>query len=409
MAKRWISAILVSLLLTAVFSCGALAEEKTPKEKLIDDLMSGLGVYERLYGNMYWALEYVEIYDVTRRWGDLQIARTALNLVLEDALALTPPVQTLTEADQNALLGEGIDASFIAEYGYTFKQDRNEMLDTCINYNWNMLFSVFERDNWKHAVSHMRLFEDYAECYLQYSAITVDWLTTQTDDAAWIDALNRRFAEKCPLSSQRRLKSAFNADDAMDLAGEIALRLQDLDVALAGSYAENKDLLYQNNDAYEDGNLEQKLEDARVSISDLPALVPEAAWDDLIYPDIDLDKIDLNAVDREDLLAQDRVYLWKMEDGALRRPEVLDALDAPPDACAIVTRGVSREDVEDYCAKLELTEGIRRVDLTGDSETLRATFQAGESLFVVAWEANVATIDMPEAPVCFAPDWYVGG
>lgn len=407
MTKRWISAILATLLLMTALSGWTLAEEKTPKEKLIDDLMSGMGIYERMFGDMFWALEYVEIYDVTRRWGDLQLARTALNLVLQDALELTPPVTTLTQADLEALQGEGIDASFSKEYRETFAEDRNEMLDKCLNYNWHILYGVFEDDVWKRAASHMRLFDEYAESYLQYSAITVDWLTTQTDDTEWIGELERAFAEKCPMSNQRRLKGVFSAEDVTRLAEEISMRLMELQTELSQSFAENKYMVYRDSDAYADGKLEQALKDNRANIVGLPALVPEAPWDDLIYPDIDLDAIDLATVRREDLLAQDYMYLWRGEDGKLSKAAVLDALESPPDACVIATRRVSREEMENNCVELELTEGIERVDLTGDSESLRVTFKAGESVFVWEWKSEVATVFMLENPVCFAPVWYI--
>jgi len=407
MTKRWISAILATLLMMTVLSGWTLAEEKTPKEKLIDDLMSGMGTYERMFGDMYWALEYVEIYDVTRKWGDLQLARTALNLVLQDALELTPPATTLTQADLETLQGEGIDASFSKEYQETFAEDRNEMLDKCLNYNWHILYGVFEEDVWKRAASHMRLFDEYAESYLQYSAITVDWLTTQTDDMEWIGELERAFAEKCPMSNQRRLKGVFSAEDATRLAKEISMRLMELQTELSQSFAENKYMYYRDSDAYADGKLEQTLKDNRANIFGLTALVPEAPWDDLIYPDIDLDAIDLATVRREDLLAQDYMYLWRGEDGKLSKAAVLDALESPPDACVIATRRVSREEMENNCVELELTEGIERVDLTGDSESLRVTFKAGESVFVWEWKSEVATVFMLENPVCFAPVWYI--
>ena len=407
MAKRWISAVLAALLMMTALSGWTLAEEKTPKEKLIDDLMSGMGTYDRMFGDMYWALEYVEIYDATRRWGDLQLARTALNLVLQDALELTPPVTTLTAKDLETLQGEGIDASFSREYQETFAEDRNEMLDKCLNYNWHILYSVFEEDVWKRAASHMRLFDEYAESYLQYSAITVDWLTTQTDDMEWIGELERAFAEKCPMSNQRRLKGVFSAEDVTRLAEEISMRLMELQTELSQSYAENKYMYYRDSDAYADGKLEQTLKDNRANITGLAALVPEAPWDDLIYPDIDLDAIDLATVQREDLLAQDYMYLWRCEDGKLSKPAVLDALESPPDACVIATRRVSREEMENYCVELELTEGIERVDLTGDSDSLKVTFKAGESVFVLEWQSEVATVFMLENPVCFAPEWYI--
>lgn len=183
------------------------------------------------------------------------------------------------------------------------------------------------------------------------------------------------------------------------------MRLMEPGPELAQGSAEIKNLYYRDSDADSDGKPEQVLMENRAAISGLPALVPEADWDDIIYPDIDLDEIDLKNTRREDLLAQDHLYLWRSEDGKLSRPAVLDSLDTPPDACAIFTRNVSRESVEDYCAELDLSEGIERIDLTGDSETLQVTYRAGQSMFVVKWEAEPA-IYLLEDPVCFVPGWY---
>jgi len=195
---------------------------------------------------------------MTHRWEDLQRSRAALGAMLVDLRQIKAPALSLTTEDIDTLFAKGIDASFIEQLNEDITIGQNQMILYSVGYLYDLWFSVFRADEWSdHAMAHLRNGEKYADLFLRYNALSVDWLTSQVEDEALREDIGRRLENQCPMTNARRLKGRFSTEEIEGFAESYTIDLEQLQSDMADIVGVNRVFKYRTEDAYESGNMEE--------------------------------------------------------------------------------------------------------------------------------------------------------
>lgn len=90
---------------------------------LVNDWKEGLYAANELYGNMFWALDYIDAWTENTTWDNLACARTACILVSGHLNEFEYPQLSLSESQMEELVEAGVETNVMAEF-YGPDEDR---------------------------------------------------------------------------------------------------------------------------------------------------------------------------------------------------------------------------------------------------------------------------------------------
>ena len=391
MKNTWIQLMtrVMAVLLLSVFPI-AMAEgdpqTATLKDKLLSDFFDYLYAQENVYSDVIWAEGYLDQYDQTRDWNQLQIARAAANTAWSDIANWELPEPAMSADDYFDLLLANVDASFMELSEEDFLSSRTQMQNIVLSMMYHLEDNVFESNGWESSVEHAELARECAEDYLKYCAVTTDWLMLEIDDPARAEHFGTFLTENCPIIASMRSEGLVDQAALEVKADQLLNRIEELNRAMAELTGKMNADLYLYADAFESGNVAEGIGEI-IPIEGLPLALPFPWWS-------------------EDLSTQSINYYWNNEDGSVRFAVARETLDAAPDGCVMAMPRVSREDLESYRDYLD-SVGIACLDSKEENGGLTVYYSFGDSQFAFEWSEEALTLFMFENPVCFVPVWYI--
>ena len=100
----------------AMVAITAHAETEQAKTRLVSEWEIGLEAAEKLYGNMLWALDYIDAWTQSTNWDDLACARTACILISGYLNEAEYPSLTLTNEEKIELAKAGVTTDILMDY-----------------------------------------------------------------------------------------------------------------------------------------------------------------------------------------------------------------------------------------------------------------------------------------------------
>lgn len=356
---------------------------------------------EYLYGDMLWALSYLEPFFDSLSWNDLQTARAALQLAQRRAELIEPPdAAQMSFDDYDKLIQSGADvgpvqiavsgvsslkSSLLLEYRI-YQTNLNSPIE-----EFFLTYQLAHLENWANIMQQLY------ELYLCYCAIETDYVLLAVDndeeESRFLDAIS----EKCPQLNTRRAGNPQDKDTLLQKMNDLADEIERLDNEMSANVGLSQAGLDLFRDALEfdesgdrntlDQYIASMTADA-VELADFPTALPYPNW----------------WYEQED---QDFLYTWEdAESGEKTSVMPGDAIETPPDQYYIKWPGTPLEKYQSYLETLE-GYGISAEFITEKDGTHTAFYELQTGSFALIWEENDVSFFTMDGSICFAPPWYV--
>lgn len=360
------------------------AEQENPlTQRVLSDWFDYLLANEYLYGDMLWALSYVEAFQNDRTWENLQMARMALWTAERYITEREKPEETVTAAEYDQLIRDGKDVSFVQPEIGGFAENKSTTIRTCALIRGGIESDVFWEYTLSAAMTSAELAAQRYQCELGYLAATTDYLIFTLGESETTKRFDAFVQENCPRISALRV----DGGDEETLYRTAGAYLDELE-ALIGEEDSNISQYQACLDLYRDAILTNSFDtllENPVEIENLPALLPEPNWGDA---DV-----------------ENSFYYWNAGNGSHIYPEEGQEFDKPADGFSAKIQDVTREAFLAYHDLLE-NSGYSREDFQDEGDALGASYSLGDAAVSFLWSDGAAIISM-EGNACFAPIWYI--
>lgn len=359
--------------------------EELPEQQLLSDWFDYLFACENLYGDMQWAISYINDFLETPSWEQLQIARMALNTAKLYIEQREKPEETMTAEEYNQFLQQGMDISFVHPEIGSFQRGKQMALDSCLQLEYGLFqgaFGVRERAN---LAQYTNILQQEFQQDIRYLALCTDYLLLTLGDDDWTQKLRSFTTEHCPLIAAEQT----DIDDPEALYESASALLDDeaLETMRNEEIGSARASLNRLEYALANGDLEMIAANV-ASIDGLPLLLPCPDWYD---PE-----------------SAEYYYYWSESDGNRTYPVEREDIREAPDGCTIICPSVSLESLLDYRDALNEV-GLECLSTQEENGHCNVYYEVGESTFVFTWEEDAVQIFMLEEPICLAPIWYFYG
>lgn len=380
-----------------------LSEEEmdTITHNLLADWYAYAAWCEYLYGDMLWALSYLDPFFDSHSWDDLQTARAALQVAQRWVEQIDPPQATqMSLDDYDKLIQSGADVGYVQIAVSGISSLKSSMLleyriyQTYLNSPIEEFFLTYQLAHLENWASIMR---QLYEIYLCNCAVETDYVLLAVDneveESRFLDAI----AEKCPELNARRAGNPQDKDALLQKMNDLADEIERLDNEMSANVGLSQAGLDLFRDALEsdpfsdmntlDQYIASMTADA-VELTDFPTALPYPNW----------------WYEQED---QDFIYIWKdVESGEKSSGMTGDTIKVPPDQYYIEWPGIPLEKYQSYLETLE-GYGISAEFITEKDGTYTAFYELQTGSFALIWEENDVSFLTMDGSVCFAPPWYV--
>jgi len=382
---RKLLGIVLALLIAVMPAC--FAEEQEPEQKLLNQWLDVLAVYESDFQEKLWAVSYAETFVLEPTWENLQYARMAVNAAGLYSQLRPAPVHTLTDADYAFFMDRGADVEVIAVEIDNYAANKALLPNQCLLLEESITHDVFWKFGLDALSEELKIDRQIVEKEARYYGCTTAYILLQLNGSQWTEKFLALIDEYMPMiAGYTREYLNMDAEQLMNTAGELLDTVDQLESdgnVLSGVREASK-----NNylDALEKGDL-VFFEENRVEIEGLPLLLPDTGW--------------------ELMGAWEIRYFWRDAEGKADIPEPLCAIDRVPDGYNIICENVPREDVLAYAQGLEQSYGISCTSQTEENGVLKLFYILPETSFVISWENGTVQFFAADGQVCFAPYAYV--
>lgn len=367
--------------------------------RLLADWYGYVARCEYLYGDMLWAVSYLEPFFEDHSWDSLQTARAAQSLAQRRAELIGPPeAAQMSFEDYDKLVQSGADVSPVQLAVDSISSLKSSVLvdhqlyQSSLNSPSEELFLTYQLAHFEHWANLIR---QICELNLQSCAIETDYVLLELDheeeEARFIEAIT----EKCPQINARR------SDDPQDpdaLLMELSAVLDELE-RRTNELNEVEGQAQAGLDLYRDA-LESALSGAADALDQYVASMSADAVDLTGFPSALPYPSWWYAQEAGEIL-----YTWNVGE---EKKSLLpgDPIEAPPDQSYITWPDVSLEDFQAYLDTLA-GYGLPAEAVTEREGTYTAFFQLQTGSCALIWEESKTSFLATEGSVCFAPPWYV--
>lgn len=367
------------------------AEERELTARLLNDWGNCLLTYEYVYGDLLWAVSYIEDFRENCSWDNLLIARMAVNNAWKYIDSREIPEMEMTDEDYDYFFQQDKDIAFVQYQGDLFEADKNSALLTCKLFSQMLDNDMFWSYDLENEVQLTKIEKNEYTYGLQVLAVSTDYLIFTLDDSDLAERFNRFVAENCPRINALRTDGDQDGEQLTEIAitimKERMRNAEEMNV-LVGKVTSTGNLFIE---ALGSDNVEEEhiLIDHAVVIKDVPLFLPYPDW--------------FNVADNSDI-----EYLWKDEKEELRVPREGEELSRTPDTCLMTFPGVTRQELEEYCSLLEQYGYPMTVDEEKEDGYWVYYFIEDARFSFIAKENRVEChIYEPDVSFCFAPEWYI--
>lgn len=342
----------------------------TSEKKLFDDWCAGLQAANDLYGNMLWALDYVDAWTENQTWDNLITARAACILLAAYINDYEFPSLTLTDEEMAELSRSGVATEVLIDY-YRVSYNSSEMY---MNFRSN-IFCCLEADAvFAAELENVGELADWirrsleSEC--EYLSLATNYLLMgMVGDATDGEALWSDFQSKYPIIFLQ--DTAWQTDAGQmeavsaDIALEIDALLEEKNALLLKHIADGENTIMD----YNDGTPR-----ATIEIEGCPDMLPVPLWHDPLdakYASFSYgeDKTVVAHVCGEQLSADDCNIIYQHEDVSLAQVEEYMTMLEP---YALAMAGEENQWtvlMEDYSVSVSWSENTVQMIFLGEGVT----------------------------------------
>ncbi len=373
--------------------------------RLLADWYGYLIRLEYLYGDMQWALSYLDPFFEDHSWDSLQIARAALASAKRNAETVSekPLEVQMSVEDYDKLVQSGADVSWVplsidsiqslidmVLLNYRSYQDH-------LNAPSDAFFLTRDLENFE---SYAHIHQQIYDIYLHDLAVETDYLLLSLDSEEEEARFIEYIAENCPQINALRKDNPQDPDALTELSIELTDKLSILNDDLASYIGQSQASL----DLYQD----------------IPKIDIDAGLDSLNR------HVDAIAADLVDDLAGFPIalpypdwweenetfsYLWDEpvygEDNSRKFVIPEDTIASPPDQYTAEWTGVSLEAYLSYVESLEKTYKILSLYSSEKEGTYTTYYEFPSASFAITWDDEEVSLYSLDGSVCFAPYWYI--
>ena len=396
-----ILACTLALLLLLLTACGGQTQstpQAAPAEteeldeiahRLLADWYAYLVGCEHLYGDLEWALSYLEPFFEDHAWNSFQTAQATMSLAKRVAETLELPDAQMTFDDYDALVQSGADVGAVQTAVGTFPGRKDQVLltyQTLRDYLYSPSGDIFQ-------ASTLEIFEEIARIdrqmnsiELQCLAVTTDYLLltldSQEEEARFLKAI----AENCPRINACRKDAP---QDEEGLYQRMNTLLDELETGMDGLAAvvNRAQVDFDRLAELDAGDYFEAMSAGAAELQGFPVALPYPDW--------------WYGADNETV-----TYIWEREDGTLYHIMPGESFAVPPRDYIVMWADVSRQAYFDY---LEAVEEYRMsaANTKEKDGAYSAYYIFPSASFILTWEDDTVRLYAMEGSVCLAPPWYV--
>ena len=383
--KKIILFITIVILLAAnpAVISGESEPDKTPEDRMLNDLLGYIYQTEKIFGDILWTLNSIEKFDSNRSWDNLQIARASSTIALNHLSQLELFEMEMTFDDETALMDSGIDVSFMENLHQIFDSDKTTSITAIKSLYNSVMDDVFLQKDWQIVMSKISFYKKSTEIYLQDLANTADWTLASINKAEVTELFNNLLAEYCPLTHKYQAETLETPEAIEKAENELLDELEALTLEYNKIVGAKTNRVNYLSYILEKGDLSELGKDLQ-PITDMPPVLFYPEW----YDD------------------NDYFYFWTKNDEILPSPLPGTDIDTAPDGCRIRIDGVSKEDFWDYVIEIE-EAGLPAFDISEENGKISVFYDYFGSGFAFFWEEEIVTIFLTDNQICFVPRWYL--
>lgn len=366
--------------------------------RVLEDWYIYLLQCERLYGNLCWAVSYLDSFLENHSWDSLQIARAAMESAKKDVDSLKEIEPQASADDYAKLLQSGID---LGTYSNMINNSNQKLILYRIPYRLYRSYlngptdMIFYNNYLTYIGDWAHLMQKQFDIRLHILAPMTDLLLLSVDNKEVESVLTDFIAEYCPQIESWRKENPEEPQALMELISELDAESDKL--KLESSHLEGKfqlirslqnDRTTQANDTIDEDEYVTIMASDLADLNGFPISLPTPMW---WFKNFEESYC---------------TYIWHCEDEESEYAHPGDVLNSPPDWCYMEWNGVSLEEYHDYIEELN-SYGITETAGWQETEHMYCTYYNLESSFLLVWDERKVAFYTMEGSVCFAPPWYV--
>ena len=343
-------------------------EIKDLKFKIVSDWSAYLWFEEYLYGDMLWALSYIQQFIEEPTWENLQIARAAL-CTAESYISLREPQEiTMTIQDYTMLIQQGYDIAHVPNEMGAVAQDKDSTLTWCTQLKYGLFDEIYWEVTYKNFSNYVANLIQFCEKKIDYIGYTTNYLLAVLEDEELSERLQNFVKENYTYCTQY-FPTFLNEIDVIENAGMVTLdeleRINSqMELLLGNAIVAVDDL----KDFIENQRIDE-LKEQSVAIQGIPFFLPQVYW--------------------EDIEGATYQYYNNAEDGSMN----------------FLKEQVNKSDVIQYKEDLALL-GIQALDVVEEENSLTIYYMFQEKSLIMEWKDEVVMMYMLGGEICFAPIWF---
>lgn len=359
-------------------------EIKDLKFKIVSDWSAYLWFEEYLYGDMLWALSYIQQFIEEPTWENLQIARAAL-CTAESYISLREPQEiTMTIQDYTMLMEQGYDVVHVPNEMGAMAQDKESVLAWCMQLKYGLFSEIYWEVSYENFSKYVDNLIEFCETNIDYIGYTTNYLLVTLEDEELSERL-QNFIKENYVYFAKYFPEFFNEIDKIEKAS--ITTLEELE--------------------YMEAQMELLLGNAIVSLDDLRDLVENQRIDVLREQFIEIKELPffLPQVYWEDIEGATYQYYNNAEDGSMDFLEEQESIFKSSDGCIVQYTQVNKSDVIQYKEDLLLL-GLVPIDVVEEENSLKIYYIVQENSLIIEWKDEIVTMYMLGGEICFAPIWF---
>lgn len=360
-------------------------DEYSMKLDLLSEWSAYLWFMEYLYGDILWALSYIETFAASPTWENLQLARSALTTAENYIEQREPQELTLGQEDYDALMSAGYDVSHIPMSIGTTEQSKYHVLSECRLLRYDLYSEILLKTSLDELALSCRYLKEYYTSSLRYTGLETNYILAVLSDEELSQKLEEFIDTNFPYLSEHRPQLvtdiAILEAEASDELEKLDRLVDEMNVLLGYSLVTLDDM----KEMFALGDI-SAFADKLTDIDGVPMMLPNPDW--------------------EDIEATDYRYYYYDESGNSVYTKERDELSGLPDGCVLKNSGVSREEVLAYRDMLS-TLGLDPLGTDEQNGTLKIYYLLDGGSMVITLEEDTAYIFMMDEPVLFVPLWYI--
>ena len=360
-------------------------EIKDLKFKIVSDWSAYLWFEEYLYGDMLWALSYIQQFIEEPTWENLQIARAAL-CTAESYISLREPQEiTMTIKDYTMLVEQGYDVVHVPNEMGAMAQDKASVLAWCTQLKYGLFSEIYWKVSYENFSEYVDNLIEFCKTNIDYIGYTTNYLLVILEDEELSERL-QNFIKENYVYLTKYFPEFFNEIDKIENASittleELEYIKAQMELLLGNAIVAVDDL----RDLIENQRIDV-LEEQSSTIQGIPFFLPQVYW--------------------EDIEGATYQYYNNAEDGSMNFLKEQESLFKSSDGCIVRYTQVNKSDVIQYKEDLSLL-GLSPIDVVESEEYgLRIYYIIQENSFIIEWKDEIVTMYMLNGEICFAPIWF---